>query len=86
LFVGPALHASRDPAGLARVYDEVVAFSPAAAETARVFAMNLAVLTERGELAPRADLAAALEAIASGVRHAEPVRWKVRQLAWERTD
>jgi len=86
LFVGPALHASRDPAGLARVYDEVVAFSPPAADTARVFAMNLAVLTERGEVAPHADLAAALEAIASGVRHAEPVRWKVRQLAWERTD
>jgi hypothetical protein len=28
----------------------------------------------------------ALEAIASGVRDAEPVRWQVRQLAWERTD
>ena len=86
LFVGPALQASRDPAGLARVYDEVVAFTPPPAETARVFAMNLAVLTERGEVAPRADLAAALEAIASGVRHAEPVRWRIRQLAWERSD
>ena len=86
LFVGPALHASRDPGGLARVHDEVVAFAPAAAETARVFAMNLAVLIERGEVPPREDLATALEAIASGARHAEPVRWGVRQLAWERTD
>jgi trans-aconitate 2-methyltransferase len=86
LFVGPALHASRDPAGLARAHDDVAAFAPAAAETARVFAMNLTVLTERGEVSPRADLATALEAIASGVRHAEPVRWRVRQLAWERTD
>ena len=86
LFVGPALHTSRDPAGLVRVHDEVVAFAPAAADSARVFAMNLAVLTERGEVSPREDLSAALEAIASGVRHAEPVRWRVRQLAWERTD
>ena len=85
LFVGPALHGARDPAGLVRVHDEVVAFAPAAAETARVFAMNLAVLTERGEVSPRADLATALEAIASGVRTAEPVRWRVRQLAWERS-
>jgi SAM-dependent methyltransferase len=86
LFVGPALHGARDPAGLARVHDDVTAFTPAAAETARVFAMNLAVLTERGEVSTGADLASALEAIASGVRDAAPVRWRVRQLAWERTD
>ena len=86
LFVGPALHGARDPASLVRVHDDVVAFAPAAAETARVFAMNLAVLTERGEVSPRADLAHGLDAIASGVRHAEPVRWRVRQLAWKRTD
>jgi SAM-dependent methyltransferase len=86
LFVGPALHGARDPAGLARVHDGVAAFTPAAAETARVFAMNLAVLTERGEVSPRPDLAVGLDAIASGVRLAEPVRWRVRQLAWERTD
>ena len=86
LFVGPALHGARDPNGLVRVHDEVAAFAPAAAETARVFAMNLAVLTERGEVSPRPDLAIGLDAIASGVRHAEPVRWRVRQLAWERTD
>jgi trans-aconitate 2-methyltransferase len=85
LFVGPALHAAPDPAGLARVHDAVVAFTPAAAETARVFGMNLAVLTERGEVAPQPALAAALGAIASSARHAEPVRWRVRQLGWERT-
>ena len=86
LCVGPALDGARDPAGLMRVHDDVATFAPAAAETARVFAMNLAVLTDRGEVTPRTDLAAALDAIASGVRDAEPVRWRVRQLAWERTD
>jgi trans-aconitate 2-methyltransferase len=86
LFVGPALHGARDRAGLARLHDDVAVFKPPAAETARVFAMNLAVLTERGEVSARADLATELEEIASGVRHAEPVRWRVRQLAWERTD
>ena len=56
LFVGPALHAAQDPAGLSRVHDAVAAFTPAAAETARVFGMNLAVLTERGEVAPQPGL------------------------------
>ena len=50
-----------------------------------MFAMNLAVLTDRGEVAARPALAAALEAIATGARAAEPVRWRVRQLAWERS-
>ena len=85
LFVGPILHAASDPAGLARRHDEVAAFTPPAADTARVFAMNLAVLTERGEVASHPALAEALGAIAAGVRPAEPVRWRVRQLAWERT-
>jgi len=85
LFVGPALHAAQDPPGLSRVYDAVASFMPAAAETAQVFGMNLAVLTERGEVPPQSALATALAAIASGARHAEPVRWRVRQVAWERT-
>ena len=85
LFVGPALHEARDPDRLTRVHDDVAVFTPATSETARVFAMNLAVLTERGEVSPRPDLAAGLESIATGVRDAEPVRWRVRQLAWERT-
>lgn len=85
LFVGPALHAAPDLAGLARVHDAVVSFTPAASETARVFGMNLAVLTERGEVTPRPALAAALAAIAQGDRPAEAVGWHVRQLAWERS-
>ena len=85
LLVGPELHAAQDPTGLARVHDAVAAFTPAAAETAQVFGMNLAVLTERGEVAPQPGLAAALDAIATGERSAEPVRWRVRQLAWERS-
>jgi SAM-dependent methyltransferase len=86
LFVGPALQVAADPQGLGRVHDEVASFTPPAADSARVFAMNLAVLVDRGEIAPRPDLAAELEEVASGGRLAEPVRWRVRQLAWERTD
>ena len=85
LFVGPALHAATDPPGLARVHDEVAPVTPAPAETARVFAMNLAVLTENRELRPRPDLATELEAIAAGERSCDPVRWRFRQIAWERT-
>jgi SAM-dependent methyltransferase len=85
LFVGPMLHAAADPGGTVRRHDAVVAFAPPPAATARVFAMNLRVLIERGETEPRPALVAALEAIASGARSAEPVRWRVRQLAWERT-
>jgi trans-aconitate 2-methyltransferase len=85
LFVGPHLHAMPDPPGCVRVHDEVAAFSPPAALTARVFAMNLAVLVQRGEVGPRPDLAAGLEEIASGSRAAEPATWRVRQVAWSRT-
>jgi SAM-dependent methyltransferase len=85
LFVGPVLQTADDPLGLARVHDAVTTFAPAPADTARVFAMNLQVLTERGETEPRPGLAAGLDAIAAGTRPAEPVRWHVRHLAWERT-
>jgi SAM-dependent methyltransferase len=85
LFVGSLLHEAADPAGLQRVVDDVAAFAPDPADTARVFAMNLEVLVERGEVPPRPELAAELHAIASRERAAEPVRWHVRQIAWERT-
>jgi SAM-dependent methyltransferase len=85
LFVGPILHEAVDPPGLERVADDVASFDPEPADTARVFAMNLAVLVDRGEVAARPDLAAQLDAIAGGARTAEPVRWRVRQIAWERT-
>ena len=85
LLVGPELHGAQDPLGLARVHDAVAVFTPTAEETARVFGMNLAVLTERGEVGPQPRLAAALAAIAAGDRPAVEVRWHVRQLAWERS-
>ena len=85
LFVGPVLHAAADPDGLRRVHDDVVVFAPPPASTARVFSMNLEVLTRRGEVAPHAELASALHSIAAGDRSAEPVRWHIRQIAWQRT-
>ena len=85
LFVGPTLHAMPDPAGTTRVHDEVATFSPPVEVTARVFGMNLAVLTEGNEVAARPDLAAGLDAIARGMRRAEPATWRVRQLAIRRT-
>jgi trans-aconitate 2-methyltransferase len=85
LFVGPILHAARDPDGLERVHDAVATFAPPARDTARVFGMNLRVLTERREVDRQTSLEAALDAIAQGSRASDPVRWHVRQLAWERT-
>ncbi len=70
LFVGPTLHAMPDPAGTTRVHDDVATFSPPVEVTARVFGMNLAVLTEGHEVAARPDLAAGLDAIARGTRRA----------------
>jgi SAM-dependent methyltransferase len=85
LFVGPLLHAAADPPGLVRVHDEVAPIEPPAADTARVFEMNLRVLTERGEVAPQPALGAALAAIARDDQAAEPVRWRFRQIGWERS-
>ena len=85
LFVGPILHEAVDPTGLRRIHDAAETFAPPPADTARVFEMNLRVLTDRGEVAPRPSLATGLEEIAVGQRASAPVRWHVRQLAWERT-
>ena len=84
LFVGPRLHGMDDPPACSRVFDGVAAFSPPAPITARVFAMNLAVLVDHDETAPRPDLAAALDDIASERRRAAPATWRVRQVAWRR--
>ena len=84
LFVGPRLHAMDDPPECSRVYDRLAAFSPPAPITARAFAMNLAVLVDRRETAPRPDLAAALGEIAAERRPAAPATWRVRQVAWRR--
>jgi SAM-dependent methyltransferase len=86
LIVGEVLHAMADPAGTRRVHDEVVPLTPPASATARIFGMNLAVLTERGEVGPRRDLAEGLAEIGDGCREAAPVAWRLRQIAWERTD
>jgi trans-aconitate 2-methyltransferase len=85
LLVGEALHAMPDPEGTQRVHDQVVPLTPPASVTARIFAMNLAVLTERGEVGPRPDLAEGLAAIGDGRREAAPVAWRLRQIAWQRT-
>ena len=85
LLVGPTLHAMADPAGTARSHDEVSAFAPPAPVTARIFGMNLAVLTARGEVEPRPDLAGALDEVASGRRSAPAVTWRMRQVAFVRS-
>ena len=85
LLAGPVLAAMPDPPGTERVADDVVSFSPSPAESALIFAMNLAVLADRGEVSPQPALAADLAAIAEGARDAEPVVWRVRQLAFRRT-
>ena len=84
LLVGPTLHAMADLAGTVRELDEVATFTPPAAVSAKIFAMNLAVLVERDEIAPRPDLAEALELAADGRRTALPTTWRVRQLAFRR--
>jgi SAM-dependent methyltransferase len=84
LLVGPVLHAMPDPPETERIHDEVASFTPPSATSARIFAMNLAVLSERREIAPRPDLAAQLDAIASGRVEGGPVTWRMRQLALRR--
>ena len=65
LLAGPVLAAMPDQPGTERVADDVVSFTPSPAESALIFAMNLAVLADRGEVPPQAALAADLAAIAT---------------------
>ena len=81
LYVGPLLHGMDDPSGTERIVDRTATFSPTAALTARIFAMNLAVLTDRGEIEPRPDLAGPLAAIARTGR-GRPATWRVRQIGF----
>jgi SAM-dependent methyltransferase len=81
LFVGPILHAMPDPPDTERVHDAVATFAPPAAVTARIFGMNLQVLTDRGEVEPQPEIADALRAIAEGTSRAQPVEWSMRQIA-----
>jgi SAM-dependent methyltransferase len=84
LFVGPRLHAMADPDGATRVADQLETFTPAAATSARLFEMNLAVLVDRGEVGPSPGLAASLRAIATGERAVIPATWRVRQIGFRR--
>ena len=83
LIVGPALHGMADPDAAARVHDEVVTLRPPAGLTAGMFAMNLDVLAESGEIAPRPDLSEGLAALAADPSTL-PVVWHMRQIAFER--
>ncbi|MEO8477529.1 MAG: class I SAM-dependent methyltransferase [Actinomycetota bacterium] len=85
LLAGPVLAAMPDPTGMERIADDVVSFTPSAAESARIFGMNLAVLVDRDEVSLQPALAAYLAAIADGTRRPEPVVWRMRQLAFRRT-
>lgn len=83
LIVGPQLHGMVDPSNAERVHDEVVTLRPSATLTARMFGMNLQVLVDAGEIAPRPDLADGLRALAEDAS-AVPVMWRMRQIAFER--
>ena len=85
LFAGPWLHEMPDPAGTERLIDEVATVTPQASVSARICAMNVAVLTERGEIQPRPELEAALNAIAHGSKAgAVPAVWSLRQIVLRR--
>jgi trans-aconitate 2-methyltransferase len=83
LLAGPVLHVMPDPPLLERVADNVVTLVPPSALSARIFAMNLSVLVNQGEIAPRPDLAAALAGISAGERSA-PTEWRLRQIVFRR--
>ena len=83
LLAGPLLHAMPDPPLLERVTDEIATLEPPAEHSARIFRMNLAVLVEQGDVAPRPDLAAALGRI-TGAGRSAPTEWQLRQIVLRR--
>lgn len=83
LIAGPALHEMTDPPNAVRVHDEVVTMRPPAALTAVMFGMNLQVLVDAGEIAPRPDLADGLRTRSEDAS-VSPVVWRMRQIAFER--
>ena len=82
LLAGPELGAMSDPPGTQRIWDQVVSLDASAAQVAPIFGMNLQVLAERGEIAPRPRLVRDLAAIAE--RGGEPIEWRIRQVALRR--
>jgi SAM-dependent methyltransferase len=83
LLAGPLLHAMGNPPGCERIVDEITVLEPPPAVSARIFAMNLSVLQDRGEVPHRPDLEQGLQAIAGG-RNSRPIVWEMRQLAFRR--
>ncbi len=85
LFAGPWLHEMPDPSGAERLMDEVATVTPQASVSARICAMNVQVLTERGEIQPRPEMLEALGAIANGLKTgAVPAVWSLRQIVLRR--
>src|SRR2546428_668511 len=83
LIAGADLEPSPVPRGLSGIASDVVALEVEPVDAAKIFAMNVAVLTERGEMEPDPELARALATIAERNRAAE-TNWSVRQLAFQR--
>ena len=84
LLAGPELGAMPEPPGTQRIWDEVVTLDTSAAAVAPIFAMNLRVLAERGEIEPQLRLEKELAAIAG--RGGASIEWRIRQAAFRRVD
>jgi hypothetical protein len=84
LVAGPELAAMPDPPGTERVADDAVLMDVSPSDTATIFAMNLAVLVEDGEVEPQPELAAALADVEQ--RSSGHIEWRVRQIAFRRAD
>lgn len=83
LVAGPELAAMPEPPGTERFMNDATLMDVSPSDTATIFAMNLAVLVEGGEVDQQSGLAAALDDIAE--RGAGTVEWRVRQIAFRRT-
>ena len=84
LLAGPEFGAMFEPPGTQRVWDDVAILDVTAAQAAAIFGMNLRVLAERGEIEYRPRLDQDLAVIAE--RGGGPIEWRVRQVAFRRTD
>ena len=82
LVAGPELAAMPDPPGTERLVNDVKLMDVSPSETATIFAMNLAVLVEDGEIQPQPELASALADVAE--RGSGAIEWRVRQIALRR--
>ena len=84
LIAGPELATMPDPPGTERVANDAVLMDVSPSDTATIFAMNLAVLVEDGEIEQQPQLAAALADVAE--RSSGHIEWRVRQIAFRRAD